>query len=95
MGTNNTEREILLRGYPHETYASKNNLEFPSDEEYAKLTSEERNKYNKVIPSIEIMKIETKDNKILIEARLTSENIKKFEIVVQGNDIATIKVNLK
>ncbi|WP_180957888.1 transglutaminase domain-containing protein [Psychroflexus sp. MES1-P1E] len=95
LGTNNTELEILLRGYPYETYASKNNLEFPSDEEYAKLTSEERNKHNKVIPSIEIIKTEIKFNKILIKARLTSENIKEFEIVVQGIDIATIKVNLK
>ncbi|WP_308994027.1 transglutaminase domain-containing protein [Mariniflexile litorale] len=95
LETNNTERWISLRGYPWETYASKNNLEFPSDEEYAKLTSEERNKYNQVIPSVEIIKTEIVDNRIMIEARLTSENIKEFEIVVEGNNIATIKVNLK
>ncbi|MGS2765126.1 transglutaminase domain-containing protein [Sinomicrobium sp. M5D2P9] len=95
LQTKNPERWILLRGYPWETYASKNNLEFPSDEEYAKLSAEEMNKYNLVIPSVEITKKEILDNKIIIEAKLTSENIKEFDIVVEGNPIATIKVNLK
>ncbi|WJJ96514.1 transglutaminase domain-containing protein [Algibacter luteus] len=95
LETKNTERWILLRGFPWETYASKNNLEFPSDEEYSKLSDEEKNKYNLVIPSVEILKKEIIDNRIIIEAQLTSENIKEFDIVVEGNTIVTIEVNLK
>lgn len=95
LETKNTERGISLRGYPWETYASKNNLKFPSDTEYSKLSDEEKDKYNLVIPSVEILKKEIVENKIIIEAKLTSENIKKFDIVVEGNTISTIKVNLK
>ena len=95
LETNNTGRWILLHGYPWETYASKNNLKFPSGDEYAKLSAEESSKYNQVIPSIEIIKTEIIDNKIFIKARLTSENITEFDILVEGNNISTIKVNLK
>lgn len=95
LRTNNTERWISLRGYPWETYATKNNLEFPSNDEYSKLSDEEKNKFSLLIPSVEITKKEIVDNKIIIEAQITSENIKEFDIVVAGNTIATIKVNLK
>ncbi|EAS19457.1 conserved hypothetical protein [Flavobacteria bacterium BBFL7] len=95
LQTKNTERWITLRGYPWETYATKNNLEFPSNDEYSKLSDEEKNKYSLLIPSVEIIKKEIVGNKIIIEARLTSENIKEFDIVIEGNSIATIKVNLK
>lgn len=77
LETNNTERWILLRGYPWET------------------SGKETDEYGRVIPTVEIIKKEIVDNRIIIEARLTSEKIEEFDILIQGNNIATIKVNLK
>ncbi|WP_282160906.1 transglutaminase domain-containing protein [Ulvibacterium marinum] len=92
LQTKNTNRSISLLGYPWETYASQNNLEFPSDDEYSKLSAEEAAKYNQVIPSLEIIKQEVVDNKIRIEAKVKSENLEKFEIYVEGNAIAKFNV---
>lgn len=95
LQTKNTNRAISLLGYPWETYASKNNLEFPSDAEYSKLSAEEAARYNQVIPSLEIIKQEPIDDKLLIEAKVTSEGLKKFEVYVEGNAIAKFKVVLE
>lgn len=95
LQTKNTNRSISLLGYPWETYASKNNLKFPSDAEYSKLSAEEAARYNQVIPSLEIIKQEPIDDKLLIEAKVTSEGLKKFEVYVEGNAIAKFKVILE
>jgi len=94
LKTNSTYRNVTLRGFPWETYASKNNLKYPSSEEYFKLSPDEMSKYDLIIPSIEIVKTKIIDDRIIVEARVISENIKEFDIVVAGNSIATIKVNL-
>jgi hypothetical protein len=87
---------IMLLGYPIETYATKNNLEIPdyTNEEYLALSDEEKNKINLMIPSIEINKRIDLNNKIIIEAKITSENIERFDILIDQRVFKTFELQL-
>lgn len=87
---------IMLLGYPIETYATKNNLEIPdyTNEEYLALSDEEKNKINLMIPSIEINKRIDLNNKIIIEAKITSENIERFVILIDQRVFKTYELLL-
>lgn len=87
---------IMLIGYPIETYATKNNLKLPdySNEEFLALSDEEKNKINLMIPSIEIKKRIDLNNKIIIEAIITSENIERFDILIDQRVFKTFELQL-
>jgi len=87
---------IMLLGYPIETYATKNNLKIPdyTNEEFLALSDEEKNKINLMIPSIEINKRIDLNNKIIIEAKITSENIERFDILIDQRVFKTFELQL-
>jgi transglutaminase/protease-like cytokinesis protein 3 len=91
--TKDTSRPILLIGFPSETYASNHGLKEPTKEEYIKMTDEEKNKYTLVIPSLEIINKEIFENKIIIEAKILSKNMERFDLIIDGNTIAKFRVN--
>ena len=86
----------MLLGYPIETYATKNNLKIPeyTNEEYLALSDEEKNKINLMIPSIEINKRIDLNNKIIIEAKVTSEKIERFDILIDQRVFKTFELQL-
>lgn len=87
---------IMLLGDPIETFATKNNLIIPdyTNEEYLALSDEEKNKINLMIPSIEILKRIDLNDKIIIEAKITSENIKRFDILIDQRVFKTFELLL-
>ncbi|WP_405223807.1 hypothetical protein [Dokdonia sp. Asnod1-B02] len=87
---------IMLLGYPIETYATKNNLKIPdyTNEKFLALSDEEKNKINLMIPSIEINKRIDLNNKIIIEAKITSENIERFDILIDQRVFKTFELQL-
>lgn len=87
---------IMLIGYPIETYATKNNIKLPdyTNEEFLALSDEEKNKINLMIPSIEIKKRIDLNNKIIIEAIITSENIERFDILIDQRVFKTFELQL-
>lgn len=91
--TDNPNRPIDVIGFPFETYASKKGLEPPSsNDEYLKMTKEEQDKYTLVIPSVEIVDKEILNNTVNIEIRVESENIEHFDIIIDGNSVATFNL---
>lgn len=87
---------IMLLGYPIETYATKNNLKIPNytNEEYLALSNEEQNKINLMIPNIKINKLTELNNKISIEAKITSEKIERFDILIDHRVFKTFELQL-
>lgn len=58
------------------------------------LSDEEKNKINLMIPSIEINKRIDLNNKIIIEAKITSENIERFDILINQRVFRTFELQL-
>ena len=87
---------IMFLGYPIETYATKNNLKIPdyTNEEFLALSDEEKNKINLMIPSIEINKRIDLNNKIIIEAKIMSENIERFDMFIDQRFFKTFELKL-
>jgi hypothetical protein len=87
---------IMLLGYPIETYATKSNLKIPdiTNEEFLALSDEEKIKINLMIPNIEINKRVDLNNKIILEAKITSDNIERFDILIDPRVFKTFKLQL-
>jgi len=87
----NNETEISFIATPWHTYATLNNLPEPTDEEFKK----DPDKYNLVVPSIELLNKKTDGNKTKFEFIAKHKKIKTIILSIDGNQTAEYKVKWK
>jgi hypothetical protein len=96
IGHSGVMNSLHLIDYPTETYADLNKLKDPeTNEEFLKLSEEERIKFTVIVPKHEILKEFELSRKIILELKITSDRITHTEIYADGKLIKTLYYIIK